>query len=1014
MVLALCGELRLEIDGVRRERELPGRLGRVLLAYLALNRDRAVTRDELIDALWPDEAPDNPGATLSTLLSALRRVLGPNAIEGRGELRLAAPGLWIDVEEAARDLARARAGEPGAGATCVEIVDRGLLGELDTAWVDERRRALDEDRLAALELLAREPDTAYEASRRLVALAPYRESGYALLMAALQAQGNVAEALQTFERLRTLLRDELGTVPSPELRAAHARLLAPTPTLPPVLDRIAARPFVGRADLVAVLHERLARRDRRFVLLAGEPGIGKTSLIAAFACGAGATVLYGRSDEDGLTPYGPFAELVAEAMDDSVGHAFERYRLFEGVVARLARLAPLVLVCDDLHWADRPTLQLLRHLARAPEPRSLLLVGAYRPAEADAGLRELIADLRREHVYEELALGGLDEAEAGALLEGTPPAVVRRLVELSGGNPLFLDELRRAGGIEVTEGIKAVVLRRVARLGEAALEALTLAAVAGQTFKSALLGDAGLDVIDAALADGLLVPGGAPDRLAFAHALIRQALYEHPSAPRRVHLHRLVAERLEALPGRDPAELSLHFFRARHLSGPEPVIRYAREAAAQAAAALAWEDEAVQLERALAANPADVAERIELLLALGEALGRGGLVAGRTAFAEAARLARGRSPEQLARAAIGYGGRYYEAGVLDAELIELLREALAELGEGALRCRVLARLAEALHFAGELDVALRLSKEALAIARTLGDDGVLATALTARHIALLHVSHVDARIALGREVLAVADRTHDPGLELQALHGRIFDRITRGELLGARHDLGRMEAVARATREPLYLHFAVGWTCVFEQFDGRLEEAERLALESYELRRRLQTRDAEAVLAAQLFMIRRAQGRVGELGPAVLDAVERHPALAVWRTAIPLLHLAAGDAERARAALAAIDPAAIPRDFFWLTAMTLLSEASAAVGAGELSGRLYAALGGYESRWVQIGYAAGDGPVARSLGLLAAARGETGKAREHLNRALALSAGAPAFEVRARTDLSRLEEPAQR
>jgi DNA-binding SARP family transcriptional activator len=1014
VVLALCGELRLEIDGVRRDRELPGRLGRILLAYLALNRDRAVTRDELIDALWPEDAPDNPGATLSTLLSALRRVLGQAAVQGRRELRLVAPGLRIDVEEAARDLARARAGEPGAAAGCVEIVDRGLLPELDAPWIDERRRALDEDRLAALELLAREPDTAYDASRRLVALAPYRESGHALLMAAQEARGNVAEALQTFERLRTLLRDELGAVPSPGLRAAHARLLAPTPTLPPALARIAARPFVGRGELLDLLHERLARRDRRFLLIAGEPGIGKTSLIAAFALGAGATVLYGRSDEDGLTPYGPFAELVAEARDEAAGHGFERYRLFEGVVAQLARLAPLVVACDDLHWADRPTLQLLRHLARAPEPSPLLVVGAYRPAEAGPGLRELIADLRREHVYEEIALTGLDAQEAAALLDGVSPSLVRRLHEVSGGNPLFLDELRRAGGIEVTEGIKASVLRRVARLGEPALEALTLAAVAGETFTSALLGDTGLDVIDAALADGLLVPADAPDRLAFAHALIRQALYEHLSPPRRVHLHRLVAERLEALPRHDPAELALHFFRARPLTGPERAIRYAREAAAQAATALAWEDEAVQLERALEAEPADVAERVELLLALGEARGRSGLAAGREAFAEAARLARGRSAEQLARAAIGYGGRYYEAGVLDAELIGLLREALGELHDGALRCRVLARLAEALHFAGEIDASLRLSEEALAVARALADDGVLATALTARHAALLHVAHVDERIALGREVLALADRTHDPGLELQALHARIFDRLTRGELHGARQDLGRLEALARALREPLYSHFAVGWTCVFAQLDGRLEDAERLALESYELRRRLETRDAEAVLAAQLFMIRRAQGRVAELGPAVLDAVAQHPALAVWRTAIPLVHLAAGDETRARAALAAIDLDAIPRDFFWLTAMTLLSEASAAVGDGALSARLYEALAPFERRFVQIGYAAGDGPVARSLGLLAAARGETERARGHLERALVLSAGAAALEVRARTDLSRLRAPAQR
>jgi DNA-binding SARP family transcriptional activator len=1045
VVLALCGELRLEIDGVRRERELPGRLGRLLLAYLALNRDRAVTRAELIDVLWPEDPPHDPGATLSTLLSGVRRVLGADAVQGRAELRLVRE-LRIDVEEAARDLAAARAGERGAGALCAELPE--LLPELDAPWLDQRRRELEEDRLAALELLARaaladgDPEAARTAALRLVTLAPYREAGHALLMSAQEAQGNVAEALRTFERLRTLLRDELGTVPSSELRAAHARLLAPAPGMPAALHRVAERPFVGRGELLALLHERLARRDRRFVFLAGEPGIGKTSVIAAFARTADATVLYGRSDEDGLTPYGPFAALVAEAID--AGQGSERYRLFEAVVAKLAGLGPLVVACDDLHWADRPTLQLLRYLARSG--LSLLVVGAYRAAEAGEPLRELIADLRRESVYEEVALGGLDEAEAGALLAGFPTPLVRRLHELTGGNPLFLRELGRElaadpDGIVLPEGIKEVVLRRVARLG--ALEALTLAAVAGETFTSALLADS-LDIIDAALADGLLVPAETDDRLAFAHALIRQALYEHLTPPRRVHLHKQVAERLQELPRRDPAELAHHFFRARHLTGPEPAIRYAREAAAQAAAALAWEDEALQLERALEADPPDPALRVELLLALGEARMRGGLATGRTAFAEAARLARGHSPEQLARAAIGYAGRYYEAGVLDTDLIALLREALAGLpaeggadaaggdegaaarggGDGAgrrdaaagaagaasgggaaaaLRCRVQARLAEALYFAGDLETAARLSTNALDAARALGDDGVLAAALTARHVALLHVAHVDERIGLGREVLAIADRTRDAGLELQALHARVFDRLTRGELTGARQDLERLEALARALREPLYGHFAVGWRGVFAQLDGRLEDAERLALSSYELRKELELRDAEAVLAAQLFMIRRAQGRVAELGPAVLSAVEQHPELAVWRTAIPLVHLAAGDDAAARAALAAIDLDAIPRDFFWLTAMTLLSEASAALGLRDP--RLYAALAPYEARFVQIGYAAADGPVARSLGLLAP---DAATARRHFEHALTLCAGAPGLEARARTDLSRL------
>jgi DNA-binding SARP family transcriptional activator len=1014
VAIELCGEVRLEVDGRRRERELPGRLGRILLGFLVLNRHRPVTRDELIDALWPSGAPEEARGTLSTLLSGLRRTLGPDIVTGRGELRLALPDeTWVDVETAIADVRAARTASSATWAeSALDVLERVLLPGFDAPWVDDRRRELDEERLTALELVARntaDPHRALAASRRLVALAPFRESGYALLMAAQEAQGNVAEALQTFERLRTTMRDELGTTPSPDLRAAHARLLGAGdsgPRLPEALRRLAERRFVGRAAVLRELHGHLAAGGRRFVFLAGEPGIGKSSAAAAFAREAEAIVLYGRSDEDAVAPYQPFVEMLAGIDDGRLmrGGApapeppsglqdVERYRLFEAVVATLARHAgdrALLLVCDDVHWADRPTLQLVRHLARAAAPERLLFLGTYRPAEAEPPLNDLIADLRREHVFSAIGLAGLDATEAAGLV-GEDAA--RRLHETTGGNPLFLLAMRD----EDDASIREVVLRRVARLGPSAREVLTLAAVAGQTFRPAVVDD--VDVLDRAIAAGLL--SETPDRLEFTHALIRQTLYEAVSETKRVHLHQRVAEALERLPRPEPAELAHHYFRARHVAA----IRYSRAAAARAAESLAWEDAALHLERALQAGPDDLEDRVELLLTLGEVRMRGGHAAARAAFAEAAELARGRSPEQLARAAIGYAGRYYEAGVIDDTLIALLREALPG-SEGELRARVLARLAEILHFAGDTEASIALSAEAVALARALGDEQVLAATLAGRHVSLLHVAHVDERMRVTRESLAIADRTGDPRLEMQTLQARVFDRLTLGDLAGGRQDLERLDALATALREPLFAHFVVGWRCTFAQIEGRLEDAERLALESYELRRRLETRDAESVLAAQLFMIRRAQGRVHELLPAVAQAVEQYPALAAWRAALPLVYVAEGDETRARHELellvAGLD--AIPRDFFWLTVMTLLSEGAAALNAP--AAPLYDALAPFADRWVQIGYAASDGPVARSLGLLAQAGGDIDRATAHFEAALAGSAGAPAFEARARADLS--------
>jgi hypothetical protein len=160
------------------------------------------------------------------------------------------------------------------------------------------------------------------------------------------------------------------------------------------------------------------------------------------------------------------------------------------------------------------------------------------------------------------------------------------------------------------------------------------------------------------------------------------------------------------------------------------------------------------------------------------------------------------------------------------------------------------------------------------------------------------------------------------------------------------------------------------------------------------------------VLAAQLFMIRRAQGRVAELLPAVEQAIAQFPVLAAWRTGLPLVLIAAGDEERARAELAGIELAAIPRDFFWLVAMTMLAEATAALRAP--ADALYTALAPYASRFVQIGYAACDGPVSRSLGLLAGSRGDTAAAVAHLEDAVRATAASPALHARAHAELARV------
>jgi DNA-binding SARP family transcriptional activator len=234
--IQLCGRLVVRIDGRRIEEALPGRQGRLAFVYLAANRRRPVTRDELGDALWR-EAVDSD--RLSPLLSKLRQVV---PLDGRGDVRLALPDdAWVDLEAAAEGLHRAEsavaqgdfAGAWAPGRVAQHVATRGFLPGEDAPWIETQRRRLEEILVRSLELVGRacvsigggELDTAERAARQLIERAPYRESGHCLLMETLAARGNTAEALLVYEALRRRLRDELGAAPSSSTQAIHRRLL---------------------------------------------------------------------------------------------------------------------------------------------------------------------------------------------------------------------------------------------------------------------------------------------------------------------------------------------------------------------------------------------------------------------------------------------------------------------------------------------------------------------------------------------------------------------------------------------------------------------------------------------------------------------------------------------------------------------------------------------------------------------------------------------------------------------
>jgi DNA-binding SARP family transcriptional activator/class 3 adenylate cyclase/tetratricopeptide (TPR) repeat protein len=440
--------------------------------------------------------------------------------------------------------------------------------------------------------------------------------------------------------------------------------------LPPLLAGANSDTFVGRSDAAAALEAAwgaVPERGFRVVLLAGEPGIGKTRLAREFARAAherGATVLAGSCHEETLVPYQPFIEalrhyvaccppaelavqvsprreqlaaIVPELEDartphgpTGLGGAQERFRLFEAVCSLLAEAAhdrPLVLFLDDLHWADQPSLLLLRHLARSAKDAPLMVLGTYRPVEVDDehALAAALAELRRSRVVERLSLSGLGEAEVAELIAGragrqAPPGFVRRVADRSEGNPFFIEELLHDVGVEadweaaaggVPDSVRDLLLRRLRGLGDDCRQALSVAAVAGRDFELDVLGrvlehprDRLIDLVEEAIdADVLVEPGQSTGRLSFSHALFRETIYAQLSATRKAAIHGRIAAAIEEAPAGHTDEragtLAYHYRAAGEL---RKAFDYHRRAAAAAERVHAHETALENLDGALVAG----------------------------------------------------------------------------------------------------------------------------------------------------------------------------------------------------------------------------------------------------------------------------------------------------------------------------------------------------------------------------------------------------------------------------
>ena len=530
-----------------------------------------------------------------------------------------------------------------------------------------------------------------------------------------------------------------------------------------------------------------------------------------------------------------------------------------------------------------------------------------------------------------------------------------------------------------------------------------------------------LDALDDALRAGLLRELPGTDRLAFVHALVRDALVGQLSAARRAYLHRriaeVLAERAESAPEQWLAPLAHHAL-AGARADPEPALAYALDAARQAVERLAWEDAVELLERAegLARGRAAPGRLAEVLVALGDARMRAGETdQARIVFEEAARLARKEPRDDLlARAALGAAGLGVTIVAVDEPLVALLEEALERLrpDQASLRVRLLSRLSIALAYAPAEARRRALADEAVATARELADPGALALALTASHVVHWAPEHLGARLAAAEELVALGERTGDPEIELHGRHWRVVDLLEQGAVAAAEDEILVYERVAAEARLPAFSWYVPAWRAAISGYRGELAAARRLAHEAHAQATRVGDDNADRVLAANQYTLHVIEETLQEFDLGYVRAGIQSPAGRSYRASLALCLAELGDDDAARALL---DEAVaeglehMPRDGNLLIGLAQLAEACAAVGHAECAAAVVPLLEPFADRMVVLVRATGlAGSAARPLGRALAAAGRTDEAIDALEAAIAAdrARGGIPFAAHAQRDLA--------
>jgi DNA-binding SARP family transcriptional activator len=972
----------------------------------------------------------------------------------------------------------------------------------EVARLDDLRAVAIEE-LADARLALGEHTLAVDLVTAAIAQFPLRERLTASLMLGLYRGGRQADALRAFAQLARRLDEELGVTPSPELRRLEEDVLLQRSHLDFTPDRAASQPltqirapiarFIGRRTELALLLDALERSGSgpsKVVLVSGPAGVGKTTLTEEFrdrAQRAGAAPIVGHCDPEPTADYQPVAEIlrslieplgpgarsvlpstlalvlpdVVEAPPDGDGELDAegaQYRLFEAIATTVATLAarPAVIVFEDLHWADRPTLRLIRHLARHPDLEGMLMIATYRD-EVDGERAEIIERLARSANRSTIELSGFDGHEVRALIRTTaPPETMRTLFELTttlhdvtGGNPLFLRELLREldeqvvkveNAAELSEtitaiapaGVRALVDRRLARLTEQARRVVCAAATVGRELTvDALAAICDLDHelafegLEEGIAARLLVEDyNRIDRYLFPHAVVRNAVYATIPAAERRQLHRRIAEIMERQPlepndsssTRRSADLAHHYVEAAPLGLNREAALHSERAADDAAQRFAFGEAARWYEHAIRFHSEDLGEsaRGRLHLAAGSAWkndmqierARVALLAG----AECAR--RANDAALLADIALEADGPWADGSVLQPDALNLLEEALdgLEPSDRTRLVRVLTGIASDLYYTDH-ERQGRFAKEALAIAQELEDPETLATAVLA--VRLWETHRPEARV----ERLAIARQTYElvsthpaaSGLRLSTHRSLIVDLLENCRIAEFETRLDDYERSAGELGSPRDIYSAMALRATQAIMHGDLEAGEQLArgasLRGHELGQL-----SGGAYFLHRFAVRYMQGRLSEELENVRPAGGDQSVFLSGASLAATAYAETGNCARAVAITRRIlgpDGSDLARDAFWLGGIALFAGVAASARDRDLIELLRCMLEPCADHLVVFG--AGGvvlGTGHHWLGVLAAGCDDTDAALDHLTEATecAQNLAAPYWIAQAQVD----------